>query len=61
MNGETTWILISDSQTCMLYGDTCLNKFSYVKSLESFLQQYSPECKNKLSVLDKGGELIGNL
>ena len=57
MNGETAWILISDAQTRMLHGDTCLSKPSPVKYLESFLQQYSPECKNKWVVLDQGGEL----
>ena len=44
----------------MLYGDTCLSKSSHVIYLESFLQQYSPECKNKWVVLDQGGELYGN-
>ena len=61
MNGETAWILISDAQTRMLHGDTSLSKSSPVKYLESFLQQYSPECKNKRVVLDQGGELYGNL
>ena len=60
MNGETAWILISDAQTRMLHGDTRLSKSSPVKYLESFLQQYSPECKNKWVVLDQGGELYGN-
>ena len=60
MNCETAWIIISDAQTRMLHGDTRLNKSSPVKYLESFLQQYSPECKNKWVVLDQGGELYGN-
>ena len=53
MNGEIAWILISDAQTRMLHGDTRLSKSSPVKYLESFLQQYSPECKNKWVVLNK--------
>ena len=60
MNGETAWILISDAQTRMLHGDTRLSKSSPVKYLESFLQQYSPQCENKWVVLDQGGELYGN-
>ena len=60
MNGETAWILISDAQTRMLHDDICLSKSSPLKYLESFLQQYSPECKNKWVVLDQGGELYGN-
>ena len=57
MNGETAWILISDAQTRILHGDTRLSKSSPVKYLESFLQQYFPECKNKWVILDQGGEL----
>ena len=53
MNGETAWILISDAQTRMLHGDTRLSKSSPVKYLESFLQQYSPQCSNKWVVLDQ--------
>ena len=37
MNGEITWILISDAQTRMFHGDTCFSKYSPVKYLESFL------------------------
>ena len=44
----------------MLHDDTRLSKSFPVKYLESFLQQYSPECKNKWVVLDQGGELYGN-
>ena len=47
INGETAWILFSDAQTRILHGDTRLSKSSPFKYLESFLQQYSPECKNK--------------
>ena len=44
----------------MLQADTRLSKFSLVKYLGSFLQQYSPECKNKWVVLNQGGELYEN-
>ena len=60
MNSETACILISDAQKRMLHGDTRLSKSPPVKYLESFLQQYSPECRNKWVVLDQGGELFGN-
>ena len=37
VNGKTAWILISDAQTKMFHGDTCLSKDSPIKYLESFL------------------------
>ena len=37
MNTETAWILISDAQTHMLYGDTHLSKSSPGKYLDFFL------------------------
>ena len=37
----------------MLYGDTHLSKSFPIKYLESFLQHYSPEYKNKWVVLDQ--------
>ena len=44
----------------MLHGDTCLTKLFPLKYLESFLTEYSPECKNKWAALDQGIELYGN-
>ena len=44
----------------MLQGDTRLTKASPLKYLESFLKEYSPECKNKWVVMDNGGELYSN-
>ena len=44
----------------MLHGDTRLTKASPLKYLESFLKEYSPECKNKWVVMDNGGELYAN-
>ena len=44
----------------MLHGDTCLTKASPLKYLESFLNEYSPECKNKWVVMDNGGKLFSN-
>ena len=57
INGETSWILISDGKTRMMHGDCRLSKVSPVKYLESFLQQYAPAMKDKWVVMDQGGEL----
>ena len=57
INGETSWLLISDGKTRTLHGDCRLSKVSPIKYLESFLQQYAPACKDKWAVMDQGGEL----
>ena len=44
VNGESAWILVFNAQTKMLHGDCQTSKASSVKYLESFLQEYSPEC-----------------
>ena len=36
LNGEITWILVSDGKTRIFHGDTCLSKASLVAWLESF-------------------------
>ena len=54
------WILVSDGKTRMLHGDTRLSKASPLAWLESFLSEYSPECKNKWVVMDQGGEMFNN-
>ena len=60
INGEKSWILISDAQTRMLHGDARLSKSSPLTYLESFLKEYSPNVKDKWVILDQGGELFGN-
>ena len=60
LNGEVAWILVSDGKTRMLHGDTRLSKASPLAWLESFLSEYSPECKNKWVVMDQGGEMFNN-
>lgn len=42
----------------MIHGDTRLSKDSPLKYLESFLTEYSPECKNEWVAMDQGGELF---
>ena len=44
----------------MLHGDCRTSKASPVKYLESFLQEYSPDCPDKFVMLDQGGELFGS-
>ena len=61
IHGETAWILISDAQTKMLYGDCCTSKASSLKYLESFLKAHSPPISDKFVVLDQGGELYQSL
>ena len=60
INGETSWILVSDHFSRMLIGDTRISKASPINWLKKFLKTYSPHCTNKYVVLDQGGELYGN-
>ena len=60
LNEEVAWILVSDGKTRILHGDTRLSKASPVAWLESFLSEYSPECKNKWVVMDQGSKLFNN-
>ena len=57
VNEESLWILICDAQTKVLHGDCQTSKVSPVKYLESFLQEYSPECPDKFVMLDQGDKL----
>ena len=52
LNEEVAWILVSDGKMRMLHGDTRLSKASLVTWLESFLSEYSTECKNKWVFMD---------
>jgi hypothetical protein len=60
INGRTSWVLIADAHSRMLHGNTRLTKASPVKYFESFLSEYSPNCRNKWVVMDQGGELYKN-
>ena len=42
LNGENSWILLSDGLTRIMHGDCRLSKASPIKYLDSFLKQYSP-------------------
>jgi hypothetical protein len=60
INGETSWVLITDAYSRMLHGDVRLSKASPVKYFESFLSEYSPNVRDKWVVMDQGGELYNN-
>ena len=60
INGETSWILIVDHYTGMIYGDTRTSKAAPVLWLKHFLAQYNPPCKDKCVFMDQGGELFNN-
>lgn len=60
LNGESSWILITNAQTKMIHGDARTSKASPLKYLESFLEEYSPNVSNKFVFMDQGGELWRN-
>ena len=60
LNGETSWILISDHKTRQTYGDTRLSKGSPIEWLRQFLDDHSPNCSDKYVYMDQGGELYRN-
>jgi GAG-pre-integrase domain len=61
LNGETSWILITDHATRMKHGDTRLSKAPPLQHwLRHFLQQHKPACPGKYVCLDQGGELYNN-
>ena len=60
INGETSWILISDHFTRFLTGDTRLSKASPITWLQKFLETNAPNCSDKYVQMDQGGELYHN-
>ena len=60
LNGETSWILISDHFMHRLHGDTRVSKASPIEWLRHFLSNHSPRMPGKYVFLDQGGELYGN-
>lgn len=56
-NREQLWILISDGKTIMLNRYKKLSINSPLKYLESFLTEYSTECKDKWVIFDQEGEV----
>jgi GAG-pre-integrase domain len=60
LNGEASWILVSDHFTQRLHGDTRVSKASPIAWLRHFLKNHSPHIRDKYVFLDQGGELYGN-
>jgi hypothetical protein len=60
INGETSWILVTDHFTGMKHGDSRISKAAPLSWLRHFLAQYSPTCHNKYVHMDQGGELFNN-
>jgi hypothetical protein len=61
LNGETSWILVSDHFSRYMIGDTRLLKASPIYWLQNQLSKHSdPFCKDKYVYLDQGGELYRN-
>jgi hypothetical protein len=60
LNGETSWILISDHFTRHLYGDARCSKASPLHWLDHFLRHHAPPCPHKYVYMDQGGELYRN-
>ena len=60
LNGETSWIIISDHFSRRLHGDTRISKASPLEWLRHFLEHHSPKISQKYVCLDQGGELYNN-
>ena len=60
LNGETSWILMSDHFSRMLIGDTRISKATPLQWLATFPQTHSPKCDDKCVMMDQGGELHRN-
>jgi len=60
INGETSWIIITDHFTGIKHGDTRISKASPIHWLCHFFTQYNHICHEKYVCLDQGGEIFGN-
>ena len=60
INGETSWLLITDHHTGMEYGQTFCSKASPVEWIREWLQVHAPCLRDKYVFMDQGGELFGN-
>ena len=60
LNGETSWILVTDHFSRMKHGDTRVSKASPVEWLRNFLENHAPKCPDKYVFLDQGGKLYNN-
>jgi len=60
LNGETSWIPVTDHFSRMKHGDTRVSKASPINWLRAFLQKHAPTCSGKHVFMDQGGELCDN-
>jgi len=60
LNGETSWILVTDHFSRMKHGDTRVSKASPINWLRDFLEKHAPACSGKYVFMDQGGELCNN-
>ena len=60
LNGETSWILVSDHVTRRLHGDTRVSKATPIEWLRQFLTDHDPNVPDKYVFMDQGGELYRN-
>jgi len=60
LNGETSWILVTDHFSRMKHGDTWVSKASPINWLRDFLVKHAPVCSGKYVFMDQGGELYNN-
>ena len=61
LNGESTWILMTQHFTGMRQRDTRTSEAAPVLWLKHFLAQHNLHCRNKCLCMDQGGELFDNL
>jgi len=60
LNGETSWILVTDHFSRMKHGDTRVSKASPINWLRNFLEKHAPACPGKCVFMDQGGKLHDN-
>ena len=60
LNGETSWILVTDHFTRRLHGDARVSKATPLAWLRHFLSTHAPRVPNKYVYVDQGGELYNN-
>ena len=61
LNGETSWILVTNHFLKMKHGDTRVLKALPINWLRDFLEKHAPACSGKYVFMDQGGELHDNL
>ena len=58
LDGETSWILITDHFTGIKHRDTQISQL--IGSATSLPSSYAPICSGKYVCMDQGSELFGN-